>query len=420
MEDKTMNSPDSSKSLLAPAERSYDTALLVGAVVLFALLVYAVLPILSPFVVVGAILFLLFPLRHSSRIRSLMWLSVTFFVLWFIYSLGTVLLPFIIAFLLAYLMNPFVTRIEALRVPRWLGALFVMIVLLGSLVIGLVLVTPVAIVQFSGILERASVIVSDLVDIVKQGKLFEGLERYGLPVDRLREILTAQVTPKLEDILRTLLGGAFGVFSSLTQIVTGIINAIVIPFLVFYLLKDYPAIIQRARRLVPAQRRESVVRHAGKIDALFGRYLRGALTVALIHGILTSFLLGIFGISYPLVLGLIAGFLSLIPYFGLFTSLALSLIVALFSGEPVVMKIIFVLLTFGFLQILEFSVLSPAILGKQIGLHPVLLIFSLIVFGYFLGFVGLLIAVPSMALLVMMLKEWESQQLEVSEIQPDA
>jgi predicted PurR-regulated permease PerM len=107
---------------------------------------------------------------------------------------------------------------------------------------------------------------------------------------------------------------------------------------------------------------------------------------------------------------MVAGVLSLIPYFGLLTSLALSLLVALFSGEPVSMKILFVLITFAFLQILEFSVLSPNILGKQIGLHPVLMILSLLVFGFFLGFIGLLIAVPTTAIVIMLVKEWEQRR----------
>jgi predicted PurR-regulated permease PerM len=106
------------------------------------------------------------------------------------------------------------------------------------------------------------------------------------------------------------------------------------------------------------------------------------------------------------MLGMIAGILSIIPYVGLFISLSLSIIVALFSGEPTWLRVIYVLITYGFLQILEASVLSPYILGKQVGLHPVLLILSLLVFGFFAGFVGLLIAVPSTALIILTVKLW--------------
>ncbi|MFQ5798751.1 MAG: AI-2E family transporter, partial [Bacteroidota bacterium] len=103
------------------------------------------------------------------------------------------------------------------------------------------------------------------------------------------------------------------------------------------------------------------------------------------------------------------GILSLIPYFGLITSLVLSILVASFSSEPSLLKVVFVLITFGLLEILEAAVLSPRIVGGQVGLHPVLLILSLLVFSFFLGFIGLLIAVPTTAVVIMFLREFQAR-----------
>jgi len=269
---------------------------------------------------------------------------------------------------------------------------------------------PVAFQQFQGIIAGISGIVNDVILIVKRGALFETLSKYGFPVQRLQEILTEQFTPRLENILKVLLEGAFGVISSLSSLISQIINIIIIPFLAFYMMKDFPAIIHRFKMLIPKIQREAVAAYFYKVDALFGRYLRGVILVAFIHGVLASVLLWVFGIRYPLVLGMVAGVLSPIPYLGLFTSLFLSIVVALFSGEPVLMKVFFVLITYAFLQILEFSVLSPTILGKQIGLHPVLMILSLLIFGFFLGFIGLLIAIPTTAIVIMSVKEWEERR----------
>lgn len=392
------------------AQSPQEVVLLIGGIVLLLFLVYRIIPVISPFVIVSAILFLLYPLRHLPLTRTVMWLAVLLFALWFIYSVGGILFPFVISFLVAYLLNPMINRVEEWKIARWVSSLFLLLLFIGLVAVGIVFIMPIAFNQFQGIIDGISGIVNDLVTSVQQGRIFEKLGKYGFPVERLHEILSEKLTPRLETILKGLLEGAFGVISSLSALVTQVINVIIIPFLSFYMMKDFPVVIHRFKMLIPKTQRERVSEYFQKVDAVFGRYLRGAITVAFIQGVLASLLLWLFGIRYPLVLGMVAGVLSLIPYFGLLTSLGLSIIVALFSGEPALLKVVFVLITFAFLQILEFSVLSPNILGKQIGLHPLLLILSLLVFGYFLGFIGLLIAVPTMAILIMTVKEWEQQR----------
>ncbi len=388
--------------------KTSETIVVATAVVLLLFLVYTISQVVSPFLLVGAVLFLLYPLRDRPLIRSVMWLSVLLFGIWFVYTLGGVIAPFVAAFLLAYLLDPLIVRMERLKMARWASALVVLVGFFGLVTVGAIFIMPIAFNQFQAIIERTSSLVNEAVVYLQQGQIFETFAKYGFPAERLRELLTTVLTPRLDALLRSIFEGAFGIFNSLSAIITQIINLIVIPFLTFYFLKDFSSISGHLRNIVPQTQRATVYAYAQKVDHLFGKYLRGALTVALIHGVLASLLLSLFGINYPLVLGMLAGVLSLIPYFGLLTSLALSVLVALFSGEPVMLKVLFVLLTFGILQILEFSVLSPAILGKHIGLHPVLLILSLLVFGFFLGFIGLIIAVPTTAFLVMSVREWRA------------
>lgn len=379
---------------------------LVGGVLLAGVLLFTIQSVLSPFLILAAIVFLLLPIRQIKLARTLMWLAFLLFITWFIYELGGVLLPFIISFLLAYIFNPFVCKLEAKKIPRWFSSLGVIVIVLSILISGVVLIMPVAINQFQSILSGISGITGQLVAYIKDGRIFIWLGHFGLPVEYSKELLTEQLSPRLEGILKDSFAAVLQFFSSASNIITQFINLIIIPFLTFYLLKDFPVIIKLFKSWLPDNKRETLIKYFSEVDNLFGKYFRGALMVAFIHGVLASLLLWMFGINYPLMLGMIAGILSIIPYVGLFISLSLSIIVALFSGEPTWLRVIYVLITYGFLQILEASVLSPNILGKQVGLHPVLLILSLLVFGYFAGFIGLLIAVPSTALIILTIKLW--------------
>jgi predicted PurR-regulated permease PerM len=134
--------------------------------------------------------------------------------------------------------------------------------------------------------------------------------------------------------------------------------------------------------------------------------------VAIIQGTIAAIGLWIIGVKYALVLGIMTGILDFIPYVGLITSLVVSCIVALFSGDPVLVKIAAVVILYLAQKLLEATVLGPKIIGTQVGVHPVLLILCLLVFGYFLGFVGLLIAVPATALILAALNEWELRRNE--------
>ncbi|MBU2636435.1 MAG: AI-2E family transporter [Bacteroidetes bacterium] len=389
---------------------------LISAGLLIGLLFFSIQSVVSPFLIFFAIEFLLYPLRYIKFVRTFMWLAGIIFSVWFLFELRSILLPFIIAILLAYLFNPLVTKLETKGIKRWLSSLMLIIILLAVFASLIIFIMPLAIQQFNNIFMAITDITGELVNYIKHGKIFAWLTHYGIDTDYARERLSQELTPKLEDILKNLLTSVFGFISSISVLITQIINIFIIPFLAFYLLKDFVLLVDRMKSLIPVKKEGSVVNYLSKVDKLIGKYLRGALIVAFIHGILVGVLLAIFGIKYPVVLGMIAGVLSIIPYFGLFISLSLSLIVALFSGDPVWLKIVFVLSTFGFLQILEASVISPNILGKQVGLHPVLLILSLLLFGYFLGFLGLLIAVPVTAIIIMTIKDWEERKKLATEL----
>jgi len=162
--------------------------------------------------------------------------------------------------------------------------------------------------------------------------------------------------------------------------------------------------------LFPRRSRDQVEEYLNRADDLIGHYLRGALTVALLQGIIIAILFSFIGIKYALLLGLLACLFDLVPYFGLVAIMALSAIIALFSGPPALTKLSIAVVSIAVLHMTEITFLSPKIIGSKVGLHPLLIILSLLVFMYFLGFVGLLIAVPSSALIILFIRDWESRK----------
>jgi predicted PurR-regulated permease PerM len=371
---------------------------------------YTVYPIISPFVLVGCIVFLLYPFRDRQLARRIIALSAILFLLWFFYSILGLLTPFILAFLLAYILDPLVSLLERRGFPRWASSLISVILLVGAVVAVILFLMPVALQQFDDIISGVSFIVREFAQVLQSGTVFEFLDRYGIPVEKAREVINEQISPRLQELLRTLFLGVFGLFAGISNIVLHIINAVIVPFLVFYILKDFPVILDRFVRFVPANRRNRALEIAQTVDRLIGRYIRGAIAVALIQGTISATCLTLIGVRFSLVLGIMTGILNFIPYVGLITSLVVSCIVALFSGGSVLTKVVLVIILYLTQKLLEATILAPKIIGAQVGLHPVLLILCLLVFGYFLGFVGLLIAVPATALIIAGVFEWETRK----------
>jgi len=198
--------------------------------------------------------------------------------------------------------------------------------------------------------------------------------------------------------------------SSLSRVATQVLYVIMVPFLTFYILTDFPKISHRFLMLIPSRRRARIGEYLQRADEVIGRYLRGALLVAFMQGIMVTLLFSLFGIKYALLLGITAAVLDLVPYFGLIITMVVAAVVAAFSDPPTAPKVVSAVLSIGVLHLLEVTLLSPRIVGSKVGLHPLLIIFSLLIFAFFLGFIGLLIAVPCTALIVLGVREWEASR----------
>ncbi len=386
--------------------RDPEVLVAVAGLLLLAALGYSVGSVLSPFVLLAALVYFLYPWRGLPIPGRMIGLGALLCLVWAFVSLFAILLPFLLAFLLAYLLNPVVLWLEQRKVPRWAGAGGCVLLLAAFGVAAGLFVVPVAFRQFEGILGGLRTIVGEFIDMVSSGALLQSLERYGISGDRVRDFIATQLTPQLESVLKTLFEALFSFLSSLSSLVLHVINIVIIPFIVFYLLKDYPAVTAAIEGVVPTRQREGARSIFALADETLGRYFRGSLLVATIQGAIAGVGLWFIGVDYALVLGIMTGVLDFIPYVGLVTSLLVSSIVASFSGEPVALKITGVVILYLSQKILEATVLGPKIVGGRVGLHPVVLILCLLVFGYFLGFLGLLIAVPATAMILGLVGQW--------------
>jgi len=389
-------------------DRDTPVVLIVVAVLLLAALGVAVQSVLSPFVVLVALSVLLFPYRREPVARRILLLGLFLFLVWFVSTLLGLLAPLIIALFFAYLLNPVVTAAARRGLPRWAGSVLALLLIVLAVTAAVVFLLPPAIAQLEGVITGAATLSRDLVALIESDATLAFLQRLGVAPDQVQSFLAGQVSPRLEGILRGVFEALLGVVSSVSAILLQLVNIVIIPFFVFYLLKDLPDLRTRLLALFPVSRQGRVGETLEWVDGILGAYFRGSVIVAGIQGVIHGVGLAIIGVDFALVLGILSGLLNLFPYVGLLASLVLSALVALLSGGAVWGKVVAVIaLTVG-RNLFETTVLGPKIIGAKVGLHPVLLMVCLAVFGYFLGFVGLLIAVPATALA----KSWAERRLE--------
>lgn len=384
--------------------RTHEVVISLTALVLFGVLFTVTELFKSPFIVFAVILFVLYPFKTSKLIKTILYLSIFIFTLWILNSIGQILTPFIAAFIISYALNPLVEKLSVKGMSRTVSALLIILLFVIIFTLLIIFLAPLIVGQFSELLVVLPGAVKDLGNWL-QDILLPKLTAMGIPTQDIQTKVLGALPSKLEQILNTLLSSLSTIFSGLSIILTQLVNIILIPFLTFYILKDYDNLKSLVKSMLPKKRRNHAVEIYHKIDALSGSFIRGSIIAAIIHGIIIFIILTILGIKYAIFLAALGTLLNLIPYFGLLIEIVLSILAALFSGNPG-MQIPALLAAYLLQNLMETSYLVPRIVGKRIGLHPAILILSLLVFSYFFGFIGLLIALPVTSIILMFFKEW--------------
>lgn len=366
--------------------------------------------ILNPFLLFVLLAVLVSPFAGSRAHLLLVGSAALLTIFWVLETTGFLLAPFVLALGLAYILHPLLRRLESERVSRPLA--------IGLISLPVVaLVALVVLVGIPALSQQVGRFVGSTPELVAAGsarlaRLQAELARRDYPlideealIARLRSIqpdaVIAFVEARRAAIAEGLWRGLLGAGRGLGAVLTVLGFLVLTPILTYYLLRDWERLLGRVRSLVPRSREGQIIGFAREYDRLLGLYMRGQLTAAAVVGVLTGVGFWLLGFPYALLLGVTAGVFNVVPYLGLIVSLVPALIIAVFSGS-FLMSLLKIAIVFGVVQLLDGSVIGPRIVGDSVGLHPVWVILSLSVAGFFFGFVGLLLAIP-LAVLVKML-----------------
>jgi predicted PurR-regulated permease PerM len=317
-------------------------------------------------------------------------------VLWL---LAPVLTPFVVAAVLAYALTPLVDWLDGVgrgRVPRLLAVLVVELLFLVVVLAILLLMVPILAKELPLVREQLPQLLEGVNTSLKPWLAQWGI-RFTLNVASIKAFAVAHLSGNMEDIVGSVLA-SLKLGGSVAFSLIG--NAILIPVALFYLLMDWEHFVGQLRHLIPPRLHAPTDSFMAEADSVLGQYLRGQLLVMLILAVFYSFGLGLFGLDLALPIGIFTGMAIFVPYLGFGVGMVLATLAGLleFSAESGLGYT--VAMVYGLGQVVESFFLTPRLVGERIGLHPLAVIFALLAFGQLFGFVGVLIALPVSAVLL--------------------
>ncbi len=312
------------------------------------------------------------------------------------YLLQPILLPFVLGGLIGYLGDPLVDRVEERGGSRTLGVVLVFVVFTLLYILALFFAVPLLVQQLDGLIGRIPALYGWLRDVavpwLQSRTLVTGAN---LPqVDWSAELVDnwQSVSKITAQTIARIMGSGMGVL-------LGLANMALVPVVAFYLMRDWDDIMAKALHLLPRDWQPSTKQMVGEADEVVGAFLRGQFIVMCALGVMYALGLWIVGVQLALLLGLIAGLASIVPYLGFIVGITASLVAAWIQFQEF-LPLLYVCLVFGAGQMVESMVLTPILVGDRIGLHPVAVIFALMAGGQLAGFVGVLVALPVAAIIM--------------------
>jgi predicted PurR-regulated permease PerM len=334
--------------------------------------------------------------------RAFAWATIAVVVALLLLVLGPVLTPFVVAAVLAYALTPLVDLLDNLgrgRIPRVLAVIVVELFFLIALLGVLLLMVPILTKELPQMREQLPLLLDGLSAWLKPR-----LAQFGVPVSlevaNIKAFALKYLNTNGEDALASVLS-SLKLGGSVAMAVLS--NAVLIPVALFYMLMEWHRFVAQLVAFVPPRLRAAVDSFTGEADAVLGQYLRGQLLVMVTLAAFYSVALALFGLDLALPIGVFTGLAVFVPYLGF----GLGLVLAALAGglQFASIKVLVMLaVVFGTGQVLEGFVLTPRLVGERIGLHPLAVIFALLAFGQVLGFVGVLIALPASAVLLVAIR----------------
>jgi predicted PurR-regulated permease PerM len=314
-----------------------------------------------------------------------------------VYELRAVLTPLFLSFAIAYVLDPVIDRFEAWKVPRPAGIAIVLVALFGSVATFTALVLP-------GVASDVATVASELPGKISALILSADpwLSAHGIKVPHTTTEWMERLGANANSVISSMLAPAGGVLSAVVaggfSVVGSVVAALIVPVLSIYLLNDFDRITAAVRGHLPRRYRRVITEYAQEIDRALSHFLRGQLTVMGIMAVLYATAYAILGVRLALPIGLIAGTLSFIPYLGSAFALTSGLLMSLLGGyHPG--QLIGVVIAYAIVQTLEGFVVAPRVMGKSVGLPDMWVLIALFVGGQIFGFLGVLLAVPTAAVI---------------------
>ncbi len=330
---------------------------------------------------------------------------ITGLALYGIWALSSILFPFIAAFAIAYLLTPAVNALSRLSrglINRQRGSLLILALFFITVIIFAGLTLPF-------LIREMLLLASNLPDSIDTLwiNILETLTKYGIHMDTLNsdggitELLKSTLTPGLRtsaEMLSNILSGG-------QAAIGGLITLFLIPLLAYFMMAEWPKMIDALDGLIPRPMLDTIRTMAQKIDYRLSGFIRGQVIVCFILTIYYIIGLWVIGMPYAVLLGLLSGIMIIIPFFGVTLSVTIALIIAAFQVSETgygILGAVLVLYVIG--QLVEGNIITPKIIGNRVGLHPIAIIFALMVGGYMLGIFGMMIAIPVAAIAAVLIE----------------
>lgn len=322
-----------------------------------------------------------------------------------LYIIHPVLSPLAVAAIIAYLLNPCIDKLEKYKLPRSCSVLIVLFTSLTLFLTFLVIAAPIAYMQ---LISLSNFLINEKMPFIKDQimpallKIYEDMTSLDDAINMLNNLpenlFESHTIITFFNSLFKMIGSI--VASALSSSID-LINTLVLIFitiiLLFYMLYNWPLIIKNISNLIPISYRETVKDHCIQIDSLISAYLRGQISVCLIMVIFYSIGLKIINLNYWLLVGLISGIMTFIPYVGSLACTTLALLIAISQFDSLFMYLT-VLSLFIIGQTVEGMVITPFLIGKKVKLHPIWIIIGMTVCASQIGFLGVLFSIPITAI----------------------
>ena len=338
----------------------------------------------------------------NTQKRASAWSLIAALIVLALWLLGSVLTPFVVAAVLAYALTPMVNKLDDMgkgRLPRVVAVIVVELLFIIATLCLILLIVPIVAKEIPLMREQIPL----LADSITTG-LTPWLAQFGIKVSldigSLKTLALKYLNANYEDVFGSLLS-SIRLGGSVALTIVG--NALLIPVALFYMLMDWDKFVARLLELVPPPMRSAFDSFTNEADSVLGQYLRGQMLVMLVMAAFYAIGLALFGLDLALPIGIFTGLAMFIPYLGFGIGLILAVLAGVLQFASI-KAIVMVAVVYGIGQVVESFYLTPRMVGERIGLHPLAVIFALLAFGQVFGFVGVLIALPLSAVLLVAIR----------------